>query len=231
MVFRKSMGYGQLPAGLKKVVRESDFIKAYDCVESGSLIVWIINHQLGKQQEIEFSMKLSRVLSAEERIRSFPAPADIDVAGVDYKVVQGYRLEPGSDVRYETYNVSTCDLHNHVVTCEQIYYSPALAEVADVVRPAIESALFLAQYRSWSLQEKVNYWVAALYRLRRQAAENLALEDDAFGVSLIGKLRKVDPNIDALLPVILKGLAVMESIAPAELINTFNRKTGLTILP
>ncbi|NHZ94488.1 hypothetical protein [Massilia sp. CCM 8734] len=225
------MSYAELPAQLRATIEESDFLSAYECVEIGSVIVWVVNHESRRRKEIEFSLSMSRILSAKEREEKFPAPVEISVPGLDYRIIKGYRLEQGTDVRYETYEVYSSDLQKLIVACEQIYCSPVTVEVVDVVRPAIESALFPIVYGSWSLQEQVNYWVGIFYRLRRQAGEDGAPEDAIFDMSLLGKMRKIDPNVDAILPFILEGLAVMESGDPVEVIRSFNRRTGLTIVP
>jgi hypothetical protein len=96
-----------------------------------------------------------------------------------------------------------------------------LADIANVARPAIESALLLP-YDSWSSQEKMNYWVVAL--------ENNAHEDSVFCLSVIGKIKKIEQDIDEAMSSILKDLAMIKSADSAYLIAAFNEKTGLTVL-
>lgn len=226
---RKRLRYEELPPQLKSLIKESAFIKAYDRAEAGSIIAWTVNEVSKKQQEIEFSLGESRVLSAKERAQAFPPAEEISVPGLGFRVIKGYQLEQGTDVLYETYDVYSDDLQKKIVTCDQVYFSPMLADVADVVGPAVEAASLPASYSNWPMKEKVDFWVASLYRLRRQTGETGAHEDEIFSLSLINKMKTIDPNIYAILPLVLKGLATMESADPVELTNSFNRRTGLSI--
>jgi hypothetical protein len=230
MIFRKKLEFGELPPKLTLLLDESDFIKAYDCTEDGTVVVWIKNREIEKQQELEFSLKAERLLSREERENAFPLPENVNLIEMNVKVIKGYRLEAATDVRYETYEVYTNDLQTKITSCEQIYFSPALIGIGNVVGPAVEASLFPIRYSSWSLQEKVNYWVAALYRLRHQTGEMGGHEDDVFVLGLIRKMQMIDANIEAILPLVIRGLATMESISQAELIESFNRRTGLSIV-
>lgn len=229
MGIKKRLRYDELPAKLKSTIRESAFIKAYDRPEADSLIVWVVNEDLKKQQEIEFSLRESRALSPNEREPAFPVAEEVSVPGLGYRVMKGYQLEQGTDVLYETYEVYSNDLQKKITTCEQVYFSPMLADVADVVGPAVEAALLPVSYVSWPLKEKVDFWVASLYRLRHQTGETGAHEDEVFSLGLIDKMKKIDPNIHAILPLVIKGLATMESGDPVQLTTSFNRRTGLNI--
>ncbi|MET1080477.1 MAG: hypothetical protein ABWY06_20900 [Pseudomonas sp.] len=231
MTFRTSLNYAELPASLKATVGESDFLKAYNCPDSGSVVAWIINRSLGRQQELEFSLSLSRLLSPLEREQALPEPVEVAVPGLDVSVIKTYRLDQCTDVRYETYTIYSKDLQAQIATCEQVYFLPALTDVADMVRQAVESATFPATYGGWTLPEQVNHWVYVFYRIRHQAGETGAHEDVIFSIKLIEKMKETDLNIEQILPFIIKGLATMESIDPVELTKSFNRRTGLNIAP
>ncbi len=226
---RKALRYAQLPAELKPIIAEAALIKAYYCSEVDSIIAWVINEELNRQREIAFSLSKSRVLSSKEREQAFPATEEVSVPGLGYRVMKGYQLEGGTDVLYETYEVYSNDLQKKITTCEQVYFSPMLADVADVVGPAVEAALLPVSYVSWPLNEKVDFWVASLYRLRHQTGETGAHEDQIFSLGLIDKMKQIDPNIHAILPLVIKGLATMESDDPLESTKSFNRRTGLNI--
>lgn len=229
MAMRKKIKYEQLPVQLTSIVMQADFIKGYDCADQGALVVWFANRATGKQQEVEFSLKEQRILSRAEREQDFPAEEEIALPDQGFRVAKGYRLEQGTDVRYETYDVYPEGAQSKLLTCEQVYFSPALFDVGDVVRSAVENTSFPAVYGGWPLSDRVNYWVAALYRLRHRTGEIGALEDDVFGPGLISKMKSIDAGIDSILPAVLKGLAAMESINPHGLIQSFNKRTGLSI--
>lgn len=199
MTMRKKLRYEQLPPQLASIFLPADFIKGYDCTDSGTVVVWFLNRKTGKQQEVEFSLKELRILSRAEREGNFPSGQEIILADQGFRVMKGSRLEPDSDVRYETYDVYLDGSQSKFFTCEQIYFSPVLFDVGEVVRSSAEGASFPTVYAAWPLVDRVNYWVAALYRLRHRTGEVGALEDDVFGPGLIGKMRSIDAGVDSIL--------------------------------
>ncbi|NLR74500.1 hypothetical protein [Leeia aquatica] len=228
---RKKIEYEQLPVQLTLVVRKTDFIKGYDCADREAFVVWFANRATGKQQEVEFSLREQRILSRAEREKDFPPEEEIALPGLGFRVIKGYYLEQGTDVRYETYDVYPEGIQSKLLTCEQIYFSPVLINIGELVRSAAENASFPTVYSGWPLSDRVNYWVSALYRLRHRTGELGALEDDVFGPGLISKMKSIDTDINSILPAILKGLAAMESISPQGLLLSFNLRTGLSIVP
>jgi hypothetical protein len=69
----------------------------------------------------------------------------------------------------------------------------------------------------------------ALNRLRRSVGESGKNEDDAFGPSLIDKMRKIDSEVDSRFRAIIAGLAELESVDAAELARQFSMRTGVTV--
>ncbi|MFB9995150.1 hypothetical protein ACFFLM_24690 [Deinococcus oregonensis] len=227
---RQKLTHAQLPAPLAALVDPSDFLKAFDCPETQTVVVWRVNKQIGKQQELEFSLHLMRGLTRPEREAQFPAPAEVPLPALGAHVMKRDRLEEGTDVRYETYDVYLLGQTAKITQCEQIYFAPALMTIADVVQPALENALFAGKYLAWSVDEKVSSWVAALYRLRRQMGETGADEDNLFSPRLLDELRLVDANIEAMLPSILHQLATMETSDPKAMLASFNSRTRLSLV-
>lgn len=229
MSLRNSVKYADLPHAITSFIAESTFTKAYNFPEQRKVIVWTSDKNLKKSQEQEFSLMLNRFLTRDEREKDFPRPEVITMMDEGLSVIKSYRLEYGSDRLYETYDVRSLDLKTRIATCEQIFYSPMLNDVGDLVRKAVKTASFSTTYNGWSVQERENYWVGTLYRIRRQTGESGRNEDESFSVKLLNEMKATDPNIVTLLPAILGRLAAMESVNVNDLIDSFNQKTSLFI--
>lgn len=228
-MLRKYIEYAQLPLRLRVAFAEADFLDGYDFSTQGFVIAWFLNRKIGKQQEVEFSLEERRILSRDERERALPAKEEILLPDQGYRVQKGYWLEPNTDVRYETYDVYPEGSASKLLTCEQIYFAPALIDIGQVVRSAVKEASFPLEYARWSVPERVSYWVSALYRLRHQLGEIGAQEDDVFDPKLVNKMRAIDANIDSILPIVLGKLAAIESVNPRDLIQSFGKRTGFSL--
>lgn len=226
---RNKVAYSTLPAAMSTMIPESAFLTAFNNVESQTVIAWYLDPRLNKQHEIEFSRKLGRVLSRAERERSFPAEREIVLSGDGVKVRVGNRLEPDTDVRYETYVVFDPVTLTKLAESEQTFYALFVLEPEAIIRPAIQKANFPAVYAGWSPVDKIRHWVGVLYRLRRQVGETGCDEDGAFGPTLLAKMRATDPNIDGILAAILAELGRMEMVDPDTIRAAFNKRTGASV--
>ncbi|MCD4487419.1 hypothetical protein LQR31_23385 [Chromobacterium vaccinii] len=229
MLARNKLKYIQLPFEITSIFSELNFIKGYECSDDNSLIVWFFDEEVGRQKEVEFSLTERRILSREDRMQHFPASQELLLPDQGVRVAKDCRLELGTDVRYETYEVFSILSGERVLMCEQVYYSPFMFDVADIVRTELQKQSFPLIYQSWSEKEKIDYWVLSLYRLRHRTGETGASEDDVFGLGLIHDMRSLEQGVDNLLPFIIQGLSMMESRDINELIQSFNSRTGMSI--
>ncbi|WP_321869604.1 hypothetical protein [Burkholderia ubonensis] len=229
MLKRDKVSYAELSSLLMAAIPESSFLKAYDNAASKTIVVWYLDAQTNKQREIEFSQRLGRLLSRSERERNFPAAREIVLRDGGVKVRIANRLEPGTDVRYETYVAFDPVTSAWLAEAEQIFFAPFVQDPVDVIRPAIQKANFPAVYARWTASDKIRYWVGVLYRLRRQTGEGGRNEDEAFVPALLARMRAVDPGIDSILATILAELGRMEMTGPDVVRAAFNRRTGASI--
>jgi len=224
--FRSEIEFADLPAELAGLIRGRQFITAYPSDSPGKIIVWVVDASRDRQDEFEFDLAQNRFLSRAEREQAFPSPSRLHLDGVGATVEIGYRLTDEGDVLCQTYDVYRDGDAVSPLRCEQMVYVPVLDPVEQVVTRALEKVDFPAIYAAWAVSEKIRYWVAALFRLRRHTGENGDAPDQAFDAALISDMRRLDGNIDAILADIVKGLALMESEDPADMIARFNARTG-----
>ncbi|KVM82996.1 hypothetical protein WJ78_04445 [Burkholderia ubonensis] len=229
MLKRDKVAYSELPSALAATIPESLFLKAYDNAESKTVVAWCLDSRTNKQREIEFSRKLGRLLSRSERERNFPAEREVVLRDSGVKVHIANRLEPDTDVRYETYVAFDPVTSAQLAKAEQIFFAPFVQDPDDVIRPAIQKANFPAVYAGWTAIDKIRYWVGVLYRLRRQTGEGGRNEDEAFSPALLVRMRAVDPGIDGILATILAELGRMEMTGPDVMRAAFNQRTGASI--
>ena len=229
MLKRKRVTYSELSPSIMAIVPESAFLKAFDVAESQTVVVWYVDSKLKRQHEVEFSRARGRLLSRLERESVFPAERELVRPGDGVKVRIGNRLEQDTDVRYETYVAVDPVTGTKLAETEQIFYAPFLLDPEAVVRAAIQKTNFPATYARWSPVEKIQYWVGALYRIRRQTGEGGRSEDEAFSPALLAKMRTIDPNVDGILAPILAELSRMEMVSPDVMRAAFSRRVGVSI--
>lgn len=229
MIRKNELIYANLPLALTAIVPEALFLTAFDDVESKNVVVWCVDSLSNRQREIEYSPKLGRLLSRAERESKLPIERVIVLSGDGIKVRIGNRLEPGTDVRYETYVAYDPITSAKLAEGEQIFYESIMLEPEEVIRPEIQKASFPSNYSKWSAVERIRYWVGVLYRIRRQTGESGINEDQAFRPELLKQMRAVDSGIDGILPTILAELGRMEMVAPDVMRAAFNQRTGASI--
>lgn len=79
-------------------------------------------------------------------------------------------------------------------------------------------------YQEMDVEEQKGHWSMVLSRGMRWAGEDGYEEISIFDEKLINDLRAFDSNIDALLPEILTGLAVMEMENPKAFMEEVNSR-------
>ena len=226
MSFRERTDFDRLPSELKSVIQGQQFIKAYQSDNPGNIIVWVVHVSRDRQAELEYDVVLGRMLTRAEREQLFPPRTQVRLDSLGVRVDIGYRLTDDCEVLCQTYDVYRDGATAAPLRCAQMMYFPTLDPIEEVVGRELEKADFPARYAAWPVSEKISYWVAMLFRRRRHTGENGHSPDEAFDAALIPDSRRLDSNIEAILPEIIRGLALMESAEPADLLARFNARTG-----
>jgi len=223
--------YEDLPVALARIVSKNDFLRAVARPEAGTIVVWVLDRKLRRQREVEFDLSQDRFLSNEERMATLPDMSEIYSEDAAWKIRISYRFERDTDVCYEVYSISPVSGSSQPIEAQQIYFGPGRTEVGKIVEQAIKKANFPKLYVRWSKEEKVEYWVSILYRLRRSNAESGMGEDSIFDKKLVSDMRRVDSKIENILYDIIHQLAVLENIDPPSLLDVFQRRTGRKLAP
>ncbi|WP_444995471.1 hypothetical protein [Aliikangiella sp. IMCC44359] len=224
-----TMQYDELPSMLKARVNTDNFLSAYSINDSDRVIVWIVNNQLGKQEELEFSKSENKLLSVEEREAVMPIGKTVIISKLGVEVTTEYKLEEGTNVLYEVYKIHSIESKTIIGNASQIYFTPYKSSLEEIVKSTLDDYQFPLLYKEWDENEKINYWVDVLYRLRRQTGESGGHEDDVFDKSLLEQMKLVDPKIFNLLQNCLNRLAKIEQIDENALTRSFEAKTGYSL--
>ncbi|QQP96646.1 hypothetical protein [Lysobacter enzymogenes] len=81
-------------------------------------------------------------------------------------------------------------------------------------------------YATMSPPERANHWVMLLHRQMRWAGEDGVREISILDRALLEQMRRDDPDVDALLPMVLTRLAAGWMREPAGFVAQVNRQMG-----
>ena len=104
----------------------------------------------------------------------------------------------------------------------------ALAEAAaagprPIARPMAQ------QYAGWGRERRVAHWVQGIVRHAHAAIEAGVPATAVFDAGLVDQMRRTDPHIELLLPLVLADLADRENVDPARLSAAFAYGTGVQV--
>ncbi|OXI36897.1 hypothetical protein CFB84_33465 [Burkholderia aenigmatica] len=229
MPFRKCIDHTDLPPTVAAAIPAESYLTAYDRSDTATLVIWVVDPSLNRQREREYSRATGAFLTVAERHALCPPNRTFAMPDGRVTVHVGYRFDPDTDVCSETYAAFDNATSALLVQSEQMCFSPAMSDPEDVVRDALRKTEFPRTYAGWIVPERIGYWVGVLYRQRRQAGESGTHEDAAFTAALAAQMKRVDPNIEWLLPSVLAELARMEMTDEHALRAAFSERTGIAI--
>ena len=218
-----------LPVSLTKALSNKKALKCFHSPELQRYVVWIVNDQTKRQQELEFDEKAARFLSRGERASSLDAPFDVEYKDLNVRVKVSYLLEADTDVLHEELTVYGSLTGKPVISANYVVFNAFKVDRKKEVAKLVEKASFPMQYSGWTQQEKINYWSEQLYRIRRHAGEDGAPLDSVFNAKLIDHMTNIDANILNLLPEILIELAKMEMTAANPIFAAFTATTQIDL--
>lgn len=160
--------YKQLPERAASAIKEEDFLCGWTI--GGNIFVWVINPATEKQLELEFSYCEQRFLSREERQQRLPGPDDFVVNG--HRVDRRYTLADETDALSVDYLVTPGFGGEPVRESEMVFPTGLQRGLEATMRRALEKAQLPLVYATWSREERVRHWVAALYRVERNTHEH-----------------------------------------------------------
>jgi len=189
--------YKQLPERAASAIKEEDFLCGWTL--GGNIFVWVKNPAAEKQLELEFSHCEQRFLSREERQRRLARSDDSVVEG--HRVDRRYTLADDTDALTVDYLIKPGFGGEPVRESDMAFPAGLQRGLDAAMRRALEKARLPLVYATWSREERVRYWVAALYRVERNTHEHAhkagpLAEDPHF----IERASRTDPRIAELIP-------------------------------
>ncbi|MFC3032167.1 hypothetical protein ACFOEE_06520 [Pseudoalteromonas fenneropenaei] len=226
----KNLQYNDLPETLKSKIKEEELLTAYSINNFKKVLIWIVNEELGKQEELEYSSEHNALLSLEERQKDAPCERVVSIPEMGVEILIYYSFELNTNVMYENYQIRPIGSTDVLANSSQIYYSPYKNSPEEVAKGVLDEYKFANTYKSFDRDEKINYWVGILYRLRRQAVESGCEEDVIFDDKLLKKMKEVDQDIEIILHLCLEKLAALEQIDESKLKKAFNKNMSDDLL-
>ncbi|WP_143169472.1 hypothetical protein [Vibrio quintilis] len=220
------MKYIDLPANLKSQIVEDKFLLAYQLIDSENIIIWVINDHVERRDELEFLPSENRFLSLNERKKRLLDSEEFSLSDMAVKVIVKYDFEPDTNVLYECFNMISENSGLKIAEESRAFYSAYKPDSKKLIVQKLEKLNFPVKYQTFSVDEKINYWVEKMYRFRHQVGESGCEEDDAFDANLVENMKKIDPDILDILPDCLEKLAQIEQVNHLKLTEAFEKRTG-----
>ena len=215
---------------IRQEVPEDDFLVGYlsSDVPDSNVIVRTLDPTLNRPIESEYNQLDRHKLSLTARVESAPSPETrkIDL-NVELRIT--YSFEDKTDILQAHYQVIDLDQMAELGKHTEPYFSAFKGDPLAIAKSVLRKHRFPSEYSQWSSEQKIIFWAERLYKMRRQAGESGSKEDIAFDKTLADEMQSIDPNIRSLLPKCIIRLAQMEMIDYAELLASFEERTGLFI--
>jgi hypothetical protein len=222
------LSYSELPKSISDSISEPLFLCGYYSPFRESIVCWIKSNNPRQQIEREFDLNNETEIVGHARLDGLPTIEEFTVGDECWKVSGEFSLL-GGNCLCEVFNIYTSDGLTKVAEAGQKYFSPVRSSREELCSEATRRSEFPKIYASWPAAEKINYWVAHLYRLRRHTAEAGGEESNVFSRGLLDQMAETDPNIVGLFPGVVRALALMEGENEAELLELAGKKAGLVL--
>lgn len=221
--------YCNLPACLRELIDVELFMFAVPADNPDNIIVWVLDTLKISNKELEYSISKSRFLSIEERITSLKNEEiyRFPKLGVELHVEKIFEKSTG--VQLDIHRLRSIDSGVLLIEKETMHYFYSDTDINDVVEQLLSELEFPALYLKMPEDDKINYWVSYLYRAKRQSDGYCNTMIDFFDMSLIAKMRELDPEINIIIAKILEKLASFENMDRNLLVREFNERTGFNV--
>lgn len=221
--------YSNLPECLRASIDVELFMFATPADNSDNIIIWVLDKLQKSNKELEYSISKSRFLSIEERRTSLENGEvyRFPVLGVELHIEKTF--EESTGVQLDIYRLSSIDSGASLIEKEAMHYLYSDMDINDVVEQLLSELELPALYLKMPEDDKINYWVSYLYRAKRQSDGYCNTMIDFFDMSLIAKMRQLDPEINKIIEKILEKLATLENMDRNLLVREFNERTGFSL--
>ncbi|HTM22191.1 MAG TPA: hypothetical protein VL172_16840 [Kofleriaceae bacterium] len=215
----------ELPPAIRAAVPPDRFLYA---LRTGG--GWVVREVVGgRSHELEFDEALGRFLTVDERRSRMPADRSFEVVGDGhFSVTQTHHIDADTEELRARLAI-TDDGGRPVTELTKAVFDPTPWRGEEVAALAIRHHDLPRRYASWPRDDQVRYWAAQLHRFRRVHGESGRDEDELYTPALVRDMEKVDPRVRELLADILALVGRLEQTDPAQAIEAFERRSGISV--
>jgi|GEM_PF-1581493 len=220
----KEIGYSQLPDNIKNKIAFEEFFSVY--LGKDNYILHIMNKTKDTTIEVEYDIKKDKFLTRDERKLKVPSSRELIFLEYGIKILIQYYLEEKTDILIETYQIFSLETLETVEESKQNYFSMKRS-FEDKAKEAYDNQESKKAYLTYNDEQKASYWSRIFYRWMRWEGENGSDDEvEFFQPEVIAKFKKEEPNLDRLMPIILKQLARMWMLDEKEFFDKVNQQLG-----
>jgi len=223
------INYDDLPVNFAKQIPRNVYLRACHSPFKRSIVCWIKRDNQRWQKEIEFDMDTNKEIEDCNRLVGLPVDEKYVLEDGKMIAIRNFSIHQPSSCLTEEFAIYLTDDSTKIADAKQFFFMSIKENHVELCNDAISRAQLFKAYPSWPTAEKINYWVAHLYRLRRHTAEAGGEESNVFSRGLLDQMAETDPNIVGLFPGVVRALALMEGENEAELLELAGKKAGLVL--
>ena len=203
----KESKYLELPKGITSFINKEDYQSSYKANNIYIIKLRIRNQTNFKSLEIEYDIKEDIFLTRDER--KLKVPKDRELIFIEYgiKILVQYYLEEKTDSLKEVYQMYSLDTIEKLEDSNQDYFSMK-RNFKDKAKEVYEREKKKEIYQKYTDEEKALYWAGHIEEWEHKIGAFDIPPIDFIDSSGLNGLRKKEPNIDKLMPLILKKLAI-----------------------
>lgn len=202
----KESKYLELPKDITNLINKEDYRASYKANNIYIISLLIRNQTKFKSLEIEYDTEKNRFLTREERELKVPKDRELFFSEYGVEIFIQYFLEEETDILKESYQIYSLDTNEKLERYTQDFFSMKRT-FKDKAKEACKIEKEKKTYIKSTNSEKVAYWAGKIDQWERNfGVIDMPKIDFLDSIGLNG-IRKKEPDIDALMPFILKKLA------------------------
>ena len=198
--------YLELPKGITSIIDKADYRSSYKANNIYIINLLIRNKTDFKSLEIEYDTEKNRFLTREEREAKVPKDRELFFAEYSIEIFIQYYLEEKTDILKESYQIYFLNTNEKLEDYEQDFFSMNRA-FKDKAKELYEREKEKEAYAKWTDSKKASYWAGRIDQWERNFGDIDMPEVDFLDIIGLNGIRKKEPNIDKLMPLILTELA------------------------
>ena len=198
--------YTILPFHITKLIEKKDYAYAYKSKYTYIIGLRIKNQTNYNCLELEYNINKNIFSTREERSLKIPKNRELFFLEYDVELFIQYFLEEETDILKESYQIYSLATNEKVEDYTQNFFSMKRT-FEEKAKEVYDREKEKKAYTKWTDYQKASYWAGKFHRWMRWCGEDGMNEVDFFEAKIFQQFRDEEPNIDALMPMILTQLA------------------------